>query len=254
MNRLNYGARFFLALFVIAITSIFGGNSAGGGDNRTNGGMEIYLCYDVPSAGGGGECGNGGNENRVKMVYGYINGRRTECMSEAEFLSRYCMPAVIPRPPSIAGALGAPISSPMVRNYVKSNFREADLFGMDFRHADCREADFSKADMRNAKLQNADCTGANFEGAYLKCADLSGADLSGANLKNAYLVSADMRNAKGLTIESIRLAATLHGTRLDEDLRELVNEYCPAKWRDISRNWGVPDDADVRVRRPRSDR
>lgn len=253
MNRLNCNTRFFLVISVICISAFAGDDGKGGDNANKRAGIEMFLCFDLSQQKDNGNVGNTGNESHVKMVYGYINGQRTECMSEADFLSRFCMPAVLPKPPSAVEASAPPASNPVIRSYAGANFREADLFGMDFRNANCRQADFFRADMRNINLQDADCKQANFEGAYLKNADLNGADLSDANLKNAYFVSADLRNVSGLTIEIVRFVATLHDCKLDADLCELVNEYCPSKWRDVSSCWGVPDDAKVRVRRARNE-
>jgi hypothetical protein len=209
--------------------------------------LEMYVCHTSERTGWQSNAASG-EENYSKFVYGVINGRRTECMSEAEFIRRFRSPAVIPRPPTTTFST-INTSTIKNKNYSKSDFRESDLFGMDFQFADCQQSDFSGADMRNVKLMGANCSGADFEGAYLKNANLNNADLSYANLKNAYFVSADLRGATGLTLENIRLAATIHNCKLDPEIRELIGKYCPSKFRDFSSNWGLPDDTNVRVRR-----
>jgi hypothetical protein len=199
-----------------------------------------------------GSRSRGSDEDQPSMVYGYVNGKRTECMSESEFRSRFQCSERVPNPPAITSpyTFKANTSVSSTKNYAGSNFSGADLFNMDFQFANCRNSNFSGADMRSARLTGADCHGANFEGALVKNANLRNADISEANLRNAYFVSCDLRGVKGLTIDGVRLAATVCNCKLDPELAKQINMYCPFKYRDISHNWGLSeDDKNVRVRR-----
>lgn len=204
--------------------------------------VEMYLCDRSHGVNNTGE---------TKMVFGYIDGHSTECMTETEFNIRFRSQAVVPAPPTLSNTkpYSPAVAVPMGKCYAGTNFRESDLYNMDFRNADCRKADFTKSDMRGTLLGMADCSGANFSGALLKNADFGGADLSGANFNGAYLVSCNFRGAKGLTLEVIRTAASIYSCKLDPELYELVNQYCFSKCRDLSNNWGIPEGANVKVRK-----
>jgi hypothetical protein len=209
--------------------------------------IEMYHCADKTH--NSYKMGRSSLAPSEKLVYGYVNGRRTECMTEEDFNSRFCKSVCIPKPPTVAMSY-AMSSMPSSKNYAGSNFRDSDLFGMDMQFADCRRTDFSRADMRSIKMQGADCQGANFEGALVKNANLRNADLSEANLKNTYFVCADLRGVKGLTLDNIRLAATVYNCKMDPELVSLITQYCPSKYHDVSRNWGMPEeDGNMRARR-----
>jgi hypothetical protein len=251
MKRLNNSAG-FLSGFLIISSSICPSFLLKADENSRFESSEIEMYHCVEPNEEAYQHKRTLNASQQKMVFGHINGQRTECMSESEFHARFHCSAKIPRPPAASMRVAPPakLSYQAAKNFSGSDFRDSDLFNMDFQFADCSNSDFSGADMRNAKLQGADCQGANFEGAFLKNANLYNADLSDANLKNAYFVSSDLRGVKGLTIEKIRLTATIYNCKLDAALKNQINMYCPSKYRDVSQNWGIPqDDKHLRVRR-----
>jgi hypothetical protein len=205
----------------------------------SDGEVPMYLCVDpIYASYDGGNGGNGGSESHQKMVYTYVNGKRTECMTEYEFISRFRSCASVPRPPAPGDAALQQTAGP---NYAGKDFSEQDMYGIDLQFADLQRTTFLRCDMRGAKLRAANCRGASFEGALVKGADFSGADLSDANLKGAYFVDTDLSGAKGLTLENLRMVNCLYRCKLDRELFELFVQYCSSKMRDISWNWGLEE-------------
>lgn len=84
----------------------------------------------------------------------------------------------------------------------KANLREAWFSGAglvesDLSKAELKDADFSEADLRSTKLKHVKAEGASFSGADLSYADLRGgkfarADFTGANLAGARIAGADL--------------------------------------------------------------
>jgi hypothetical protein len=193
----------------------------------------MYLCVDMPlflydSA-------------HHKMVYTYVEGKRTKCMTEYEFRSKFRTCRIIPRPPSPGDAT---LTQGSGRNLSGVDYSDKDMMKVNFQAANLQDANFSRCDMRGANLRHADCRRASFEGAFMKNVDLRNADMTDARLRCAYFVNADLTGARGLTLENIRFVETLHACRLDPDILALVEEYCPAKFRDLSFNWGRPKGED----------
>ena len=123
-----------------------------------------------------------------------------------------------------------------------ANLCNAVLSGSNFSRADLGEANLSEATLTVASLDGADMTGANLQGASLAMADLSGALLRGADLTNADLSGADLRDVdltdailkntnlqstRRLTIPMLAKAKTLHGSNLNRDLMQTLQELAP---------------------------
>jgi len=72
-----------------------------------------------------------------------------------------------------------------VTNERDSDWRDAELSGVDWREADLLDADLSNANLHRADLRGAD----------LRHAKLIGADLREADLRNANLIDADLSDA-----------------------------------------------------------
>lgn len=183
---------------------------------------KMYLCVE-----------QSGSESEGKMVYGYVDGKKTECMPEYEFLAKFHGSKFrkdLSSPP-------AQRKSSNTKDYAHGDFRGADLIGMDLSGADLRGADLSSADLRNADLRNANLRGANLSAAYLKKADLRGADLSGAILEGTYLTQADCREALGLSLETLSKTHTLYETHFDESLAENVKRAFSDKLQDPGWEW-----------------
>ena len=94
----------------------------------------------------------------------------------------------------------------------------ANLILADLREADLREADLSLANLSSANLRGADLSSANLSSANLRGADLSSAYLSSANLREADLREANLREADlilaDLSGEAILSGADLRGADL----------------------------------------
>ena len=187
-----------------------------------------------------------------KLVYGYIDGQKTECMSEhelrAEFSRHSFQKSRASEPDSQQlldqKGLRREVSSGILRKSIKekknlaeSDLRGYDLKGVDLSRADLRKANLESADLRSAKLEGADLSGANLQFAYLKHAKLKNAKFTDANLKGAYFQGADLRGAIGLDLEKLREVTTLHNAILDSVLMDQVKEYCPAKLKDPGWQW-----------------
>jgi|GEM_PF-1626094 len=199
----------------------------------------LYLCADSLAKDAAG----------AKKVYGYIDGKRTECMSEYELLSLYTQAqfekdSVARRQQRAESEAKAKANTAAAADSMAAQIRAgkkdldlADLMGVNLENADLSGASFVSADLRRANLAGADLTNANLESAYLRRADLRAAKLAGANLTGAYLAEADLRGAAGLTIESLKAAATLYKAKLDAALMEQAAEEMPEKLKDPSKCW-----------------
>ncbi|WP_207212059.1 pentapeptide repeat-containing protein [Promicromonospora panici] len=89
----------------------------------------------------------------------------------------------------------------------------SDLRRADFRGADLRGSIVNFADMQGVWLSNADLRIAAFNGANLRRANFEGARLEGA-----HFAMADLRDARGLTVEQISVAAINEETLLSPAL------------------------------------
>jgi hypothetical protein len=224
----------FMFVFLLAMAlecgALFAGDSQdGSANNAAMNKIPMYLCISSePSKTESGKAYH-------KMVYGYVNGQRTECMTEEEFRARFVLPHELPDPPKMSEQKVSPAARTSLAG---ADFKNCDLMGMNFQNADLHGARFDNSDLRTCNLHNSDLRNANLEGAYLKDADLSEADLSGANLKGAYLTGANLIGVRGLTIEILRMVQTLFCAKLDPPLLDQVKQYCPGKLVDRSWQWG----------------
>jgi hypothetical protein len=199
---------------------------------------KMFLCADSLQISGN------------KQVYGYIDGKKTGCMSEYEFLAAYnqtlfardsvSRAAIEKEAMEQAKAGKKPIPADSLALQIlngKKDLDGADLMGINLEGANLKDASMVSADMRQAKLGRADMTNANLEAAFLRRADLRGTNLSGANLKSAYLGEADLRGAKGLTVESLKNAATLYKAKFDNALTVEIKAEAPEKLKEPSKCW-----------------
>jgi len=116
-------------------------------------------------------------------------------------------------------------------NLIQADLRDADLEGALLGWADLREADLRRSNLRGY-LHQADLRGANLKHADLRAADLREADLTRADLTDANLEKADLQgaylqSAKGLTLQQLSRAKTLHNARLDRELRKQAEKSFP---------------------------
>lgn len=99
--------------------------------------------------------------------------------------------------PELTGAHRiAPYTSLIGAQLPKSIF-----WGANLQYADLQRANFAEAKFHGVQLQNANLQDANLQGAKFRDANLEGANLKGANIQAAVL-----SQAKGLTIEQVKLA------------------------------------------------
>ena len=210
----------------------------------------IYLCIDSMKQ----QFSETGKPPQ-KLVYGYIDGKKTECMSEYELraeLSRISFQqssASVPDSQQLLEMNGLKRKLPSGSgNLYKSicNGRK-DLSGVDLRGYDLKSVDLSganlsnanleSADLRSAILDGADLTGANLKYAYLKHTKLKSAKLTNASLKGAYFQGADLSGVSGLNLDNLRETASLYNSVLDSVLMDGVKEYFPAKLKDPGFQW-----------------
>lgn len=208
---------------------------------------EMYLCLDSMM-----------HEFKVKgktppkLVYGYINGKKTECMCEQNLLALYndsllpginttkepdCLKKAEKTGNDLSKGAKPKKSAFFGKDLAGKDLKGEDLKGVDFSGADLSNAILESTDLRNANLSGANLSGACLENAFLKNANLKNADLSNARLKGAYFHNADLSDAKGLSLEQIRVTATVYNAVFDSDLIALIKEYCPNKLKDPGWQW-----------------
>jgi hypothetical protein len=178
----------------------------------------ILLCADTTKAAS------------TKLVYGYLDGKKTACMTEPELRSLY------------TNHFNDSVSAALDKKTGKKKYVMADLHGTDFSGAnlagmDMTGANFTSADLRKAVMKDATLINANLMAAYLRKADLRNADLSGANLTHAYLSEADLTGATGITIDQLKSAKNMYKAKIDTALLNRIDECCPEKLRDPGRRW-----------------
>lgn len=210
--------------------------------------LEMYLCLDSMM-----QIQKVNGIAPPKLVYGYVNGEKTSCMSEYELRAKFSENEFK------EDRAGEPDSQMLLetsglkrrsmpsniknavfkgkKNLAGVNLRGCDLNGVDLSNADLRNANLESADLRNANLTGANLDSASLEFAYLKDAKLNNANLANARLKGAYLHYADLSGAVGLTLEQIRFVTSVFNTLFDSDMMELVREYCPNKLKDPGWQW-----------------
>lgn len=210
--------------------------------------LPMYLCLDSMMQ----KFQNEG-KSPPKLVYGYINGKKTECMSEYELRARYSESQFKEKKVAEVDSQKLLEKSGKRRNpktlkitdavfrgkkdLAGVDLRGCDLKGVDLSNADLRNANLESADLRNANLSNANLRGASLEFAFLRNANLKNADLTNARLKGAYLQYADLSSVEGLTVEHIRVVTSVYNATFDSDMMDLVKEYCPGKMKDPGWQW-----------------
>jgi uncharacterized protein YjbI with pentapeptide repeats len=221
-----------LVIAAIFAGIVFSGSASAAGEPK------MYLCSDSASAGKSGP----------KLVYGYINGGKTECMTEYEFLALYNQArfdgdsaaqtekrALVERQAAARGARGDSLADQIRKG--RKDLDAADMMDISLEKADLRGASMVSADLRRAKMAGCDLRNANLKTAFLRRADLRGANLGGADLSGAYFNEADLRGAKGLTADALSKAATLYKAKLDNPLLAEIRDAAPEKLKEPSKCW-----------------
>jgi uncharacterized protein YjbI with pentapeptide repeats len=108
-----------------------------------------------------------------------------------------------------------------------ANFSAADLSSVDLRDSKL-SAIFANANLSWANLKNSDLVMASFNNANLYYADLSNTTLYETVFDGADLSNTNLSGAKGLTLESIKLAR-LCKTQLPPDIAVNPDRNCPGK-------------------------
>jgi hypothetical protein len=196
----------------------------------------MYLCVDSTKAPRKGE---------EKLVYGYINGQKTACMPEFDFLALYNRQNFDSSRAVADSAMLAQSGRNDILNLIRKGKRDLagvdlkayDLMKVDLSGANLKGANLQSADMRQAVLHLADCSGADFTSAFLKKADFSKATLTGAKLKGAYLMGANLIGVKGLTVADLKDVKTLYEAKLDTTLKAAVEEEYPEKLEKPKKCW-----------------
>jgi len=101
----------------------------------------------------------------------------------------------------------------------RTDYRNANLHGMDFSGQDLSGFDFSGADLHGANFTNAKLTGANLSRADLHGATMTGADLSSVNMSSSALFGADLTKAN-LTGANLSGAGAFGANMQGADLRQ----------------------------------
>lgn len=207
----------------------------------------MYLCLDSMM-----QKFNEDGKSPQKLVYGYINGKKTECMSEYEFRARLSKEtfeqkrSAEPDSQRLLETKGLRRKLPKTarnaidkgnKNLAGADFRGCDLSGLDLSGANLEGANLESADLRGANLNKANLRNANLRFAYLKNADLQQADLTDSDLKGTYFQGADLTNTTGLNLENIRHVTSIYQSDLDAELLEAVKEYCPNRLKDPGFQW-----------------
>jgi hypothetical protein len=166
----------------------------------------------------------------VKLVYGYVNGQKTPCMSEYELRFMYSHNKFVEDSSGIEAEQQKIFSRNAIfrgeKNLSGADLRGMDLQGIDLSDANLQNAQLESVDLRNANLSGSNLTGATLRSAYCKNVNFSKADLTGTDLQGAFFLCADMKSAKGLSIELLSKTATLYRTVFDEEiLRGLEENY-----------------------------
>lgn len=227
---------------ILCIYTIFTLN--GSSDQNTT----MYLCLDSMM-----QKYKQDGKSPPKLVYGYINGKKTECMSEYELRARFSEVELKERKSTEIDSQQL-LETSGKRRSVKdlkiedavfrgkkdlagADLRGYDLNGVDLSGADLNNANLESADLRNANLSKANLRGTSLEFAFLKNANLKNADLSNAHLRGAYFQNADLSGVEGLTLEHIQAVTTVCNAVFDSDMMELIKEYCPGKMKDPGWQW-----------------
>jgi hypothetical protein len=176
-----------------------------------------------------------------KLVYGYIDGKKTPCMTEYEFRVKYSQDSFNRTKTNDTSSSVKKAKRETIyrgdKKLANADLRGLDLQGIDLSGADLKNAQLESADLRRANLRNANLSGANLENAYCKNADLNGANIIDAQISGAYFHNANLRNVKGLTVENLRTVATLYNVQLEKPILEIIENKYPSKMRNPKNSW-----------------
>lgn len=197
-----------------------------------SGNPEMFLCIDNSES--SHHTPGTGTE---KLVYGYINGKKTACMSEFELRVAYSKAHTDTVKKSPEKKLQHDAVYRGEKKLANADLRGFDLKDIDLSGADLTNAHLESADLRGANLKNAVLTGANLENAYCKNADLQDADLTSANLCGAFFHHANLNNARGLTLETLATVATLFEADMEHVLKETIRSKYAGKLKNPKGNW-----------------
>lgn len=215
----------------------------------------IFLCLDSMNL------KNQAGKGFQKLVYSYINGKKTPCMSEHELRLTLSNKAFARDHDSLKAFHKKLLLRNAVyrgeKNLAYADLRGLDLQGLDLSGANLQNALLESADMRGANLRNADLTKADLQNAYCKNADFSHANLTDALLKDAYFHHANLQETNGLTIDNLRTVSTLYDALLAAPVLKIIKSKYPSKLKNPKGGWcqkvfpeqqefPVPDKADPR--------
>jgi hypothetical protein len=215
--------RLYTMLYRLCLLPIFVCFPLSSSINAQTDSLSIFLCTGNTS--GSMEQQHSGKP-QPKLVYGYIDGKKTSCMTEYELRVAWANASLARE--TIKAAKKRPWDAVY---HGEKNLAHADLRGFDL-----KDIDLSGADLTNALLESADLRGANLENAYCKNADFSGADLSSANLRGVFFHRANLRTVKGLTMENLPSVATLYEAHMEDQLLKMIQEISD-KLKNPKNNW-----------------
>jgi hypothetical protein len=189
----------------------------------------MYLCADTELKIKGGR----------KMVYGYINGEKTDCMPEYEFIELYRKSTTrkVKNLDSISNSEAIGLIQKGNINLSGANFQSFDFMGVRFANLTLEKADFESADLRNTSFENANCKGANFSHAFMRKSNLKNANLANSTFDGAYLPYADFTGAKGLTYKMFENAKSLYNVKFDETFLKELKQLYPQLFRKPKKCW-----------------
>jgi hypothetical protein len=217
----------FLLFFVLLMASISSGREKE---------PAMLLCLDSMMS-----VKNKTGENPPKLVYGYVDGKKTPCMTEYEFRVKYSQQEFDKtRKPSKKKDRRQFQREAVYKGHKKlanADLRGFDLQGLDLQGADLRNAQLESADLRGANLRNAKLNGAVLTGAYCRNADFQGADLTGAKISGSFFHYANLRNVEGLTVEQLGSTATLYKVHMEEPVLKILQSQYPSKMKKPKGGW-----------------
>ena len=174
-----------------------------------------------------------------KMVYGYINGEKTDCMPEYEFIELY-RKSITPKVKnldSISNSEAINLIQKGYKNLSGANFHSFDFMGVILANLNLEKADFKSADLRNTSFENANCKGADFSHAFMRKSNLKNANLANAKFDGAYLPFADFTGAKGLVYKMFEHAKSLYNIKIDEPLLKELKQLYPELFKKPKKCW-----------------
>lgn len=222
--------------FVILFTFLVFTNISGEKPN-------IFLCIDSKTTHKTNYC-----TKDTKLVYGYINGKKTPCMSEHELRSLFSKEKFKDHDKEIQEKQKAMIQRNAALRGEK-NLENADLRGMDLQGLDLSSANLSgalleSADLRNAKLINANLKGASLKNAYCKNTNFKGSNFDHTNINRTFFLNADLRQTNGFNMENLSCVATLYKSKFDTIFYRFVKDYLSNKLTPPRGTW-MPAGTDI---------